>query len=160
MRRLLAPLLIVALSGGFYLVLIDTADLPELYAMCGVVLLALIAFQASRAQGFTEASISLKSLSSAWRPLAQVPVDIGTLTGVALAQLAAGKRGPVGTFRAVRFKGGDSEADRGRQALAEAFGSLAPNTIVIGIDPDRELLLVHQLRRQGGREELDVMRLG
>jgi hypothetical protein len=40
------------------------------------------------------------------------------------------------------------------------LGSLAPNTIVIGIDDERDLMLVHQLRRDGGRDELDVLELG
>jgi hypothetical protein len=40
------------------------------------------------------------------------------------------------------------------------LGSLAPNTVVIGVDPDRDLLLVRQLHRQGGREQLDVLGLG
>jgi hypothetical protein len=48
----------------------------------------------------------------------------------------------------------------GRRALAETVGSVAPNTIVIGIDDERGLLLVHQLRRHGGPEDLDVTRLG
>ena len=54
----------------------------------------------------------------------------------------------------------DSAEDVGRHALTEWFGSVAPNAIVIGVDPDRELLLVHQLRRQGGADEFDVLRLG
>ncbi|MCW3018653.1 MAG: hypothetical protein JWN10_961, partial [Solirubrobacterales bacterium] len=52
----------------------------------------------------------------------------------------------------------DSARDAGRRALAESFGSLAPNTIVIGVDPERDLLLVHQLRGGGGR--VDVLELG
>ena len=56
--------------------------------------------------------------------------------------------------------GGDGSRDVGRRALAEGLGSLAPNTIVIGVDDERDLLLVHQLHRSGGREELDVLELG
>jgi hypothetical protein len=44
--------------------------------------------------------------------------------------------------------------------MSEAFGSLAPNTVVLGIDTERELLLVHQLRRNGRPEDLDVLRVG
>lgn len=35
-----------------------------------------------------------------------------------------------------------------RRALAVAGGSLAPNSIVVGIDPDRGLLLRHELMRE------------
>jgi hypothetical protein len=48
----------------------------------------------------------------------------------------------------------------GRRALAESFGSFAPNTIIIGVDAERELLLGHQLRRRGGDDAIDVLRLG
>jgi hypothetical protein len=82
------------------------------------------------------------------------------LCRVAIAQL----RHPQptrGVFRAVPFRSGDDEArEGGRRALAESFGSLAPNTIVIGVDPERELLLGHQLRPGGGAEAIDVLELG
>jgi hypothetical protein len=48
----------------------------------------------------------------------------------------------------------------GRRALAEGFGSLAPNTFVIGIDEDQHLILAHQLRRMPGRKSVDVLELG
>jgi hypothetical protein len=44
--------------------------------------------------------------------------------------------------------------------LTEIVGSLAPNTIVIGVDADSGLLLVHQLRRNGDRDDIDVLELG
>ena len=68
--------------------------------------------------------------------------DLGTV--VPLIRLEKRTRGQ---FRAVPFKAGTSESDRGRYALTEIVGSLAPNTIVIGVDVDSDLLLVHQLRR-------------
>ena len=48
----------------------------------------------------------------------------------------------------------------GRRALAESFGSFAPNTIIVGVDADRELILAHQLRPSGGPEALDLLGLG
>ena len=47
-----------------------------------------------------------------------------------------------GTFRAVRFRcGPDHDIEIGRRALAEWFGSFAPNTIIVGVDVERELIL-------------------
>jgi hypothetical protein len=89
----------------------------------------------------------------------QVPLHILLLTREVLAQLTARKPAR-GEFRAVPFRGGDADADRGRRALAEALGSVAPNTIVIGVDLDRDLLLVHELHRTGSPEKLDVLGLG
>jgi multisubunit Na+/H+ antiporter MnhE subunit len=150
----------VLLAGAFYMVLIDTVDLPELYAAIGGVLLAGAAYEAARRQGVAEARVSLRWLSRAWRVIASIPRQIAWVSWQALAQLVA-RREARGTLRAVPFRaGGEGSSDAGRRALAEGLGSLAPNTIVIGIDGDSDLLLVHQLHRSGGREELDVLELG
>ena len=94
------------------------------------------------------------------RPVAKVPSDIAWVSWVALRQLMA-PRAAYGVFRAVPFRCGEDEGRRvGRSALAESLGSFAPNTIVIGVDPERELILGHQLRRTGGAEAIDVLGLG
>jgi hypothetical protein len=158
MRRVAITLVGAALAGAAYLLLVDTTSLPELYALAAVALLAGIAFEASREQGFAEARVSPRWLARAWRAVARVPLEIALLCREAIEQLLHRKR-VRGEFRAIPFRGGEGEEDRGRFALSEIVGSLAPNTIVIGIDPDSELLLVHQLRRKGGADELDVLGL-
>ncbi|MBV9001348.1 MAG: hypothetical protein JO304_19985, partial [Solirubrobacterales bacterium] len=66
-----------------------------------------------------------------------------------------------GVFRAVPFRcGDDEELESGRRALAESLGSFSPNTIIVGVDGERELILGHQLSPRGGREAIDVLRLG
>jgi multisubunit Na+/H+ antiporter MnhE subunit len=160
MRRALTALAGVVIGGAFYLLLIDTVSLPELYAGAGATLLAGIAYEISREQGFAEASISPAWFARGWRVVVRVPVHVALVSREALAQLFT-LRQRRGVFRAVPFEaGGDGSRAAGRRAITEALGSLAPNTIVIGIDPDRNLLLVHQLYKQGDREELDPMGLG
>jgi hypothetical protein len=159
MRRLALTLAGFAFAGAFYLLLVDTTSLPELYVLIGVALIATIAFEAAREQGFPEARFSLRWLTRAWRAVARVPLDTGLLCREAVAQLAQRKRRR-GEFRAIPFKAGSSEYDRGRYALTEIVGSLAPNTIIIGVDADSDLLLVHQLRRNGDRRDIDVLELG
>jgi hypothetical protein len=158
MRRVAITLVGFSFAGAVYLLLVDTTSLPELYVLAGVALLAGVAFEASREEGFAEAWVSPRWLARAWRAVARVPAEIALLFREAIEQLLHRKR-VRGEFRAIRFKGGEGEQDRGRFALTEIVGSLAPNTIVIGIDPDAELLLVHQLRRKGGPDELDVLGL-
>ena len=147
------------LGGSFYLLLIDTRGLPELYVLCGVALLAGVAFLVSRAQGSGEAKLRGRWLRHAWRPFVRVPRDIAILCRAAFGQLLAPRR-VRGQFRAVRFEGGLESEDNGRRALTELLGSLAPNTIVLGVDPRSELLLVHQLQRDGRSDDLDVLELG
>jgi hypothetical protein len=158
MRRVAVTLVGFALAGAVYLLLVDTTSLPELYVLAAVALLAGVAFEASREQGFPEARVSPAWLARAWRAIVRVPPEIVLLCREAIAQLRHPQR-VRGEFRAIPFSGGDREQDRGRFALTEIVGSLAPNTIVIGIDPDAQLLLVHQLHRKGGPGELDVLEL-
>jgi multisubunit Na+/H+ antiporter MnhE subunit len=161
MRRLSVALIGFGLGAAFYLLLVDTPGEVELFVMVGVGILASGAFVLSREQGFAEATIRPAWLRRSWRIAVSVPVHIALLCSEAMAQLVRAERAR-GVFRAVPFDAGsrDVSRDAGRRALAEVLGSLAPNTIVIGVDPDRDLLLVHQLHRQGGREQLDVLGLG
>jgi hypothetical protein len=162
-RKLKAPLIMVIgvlLGGGFYFLLIDTTSLPELYVLAGVALACAIGFQLAREQGFVEARILPWWLLRSWRLLWKIPSDIVIVCWEALAQLVRPR--PVrGAFRATAFAAtGETSGDTGRRALAETVGSFAPNTIIVGVDAERGLLLTHQLRRQGPPEDLDVTRLG
>jgi hypothetical protein len=158
-RRARVVALGTVLTAGLYLLLIDTTSLPELYAMAGVVLLAVLALAASLERGFTEAAIRGRFLRRAYRPVLQVPGHIWLLLAETADQIVH-RRASRGQFRAVSFAAGDEPDDIGRRALSEILGSLAPNTIVIGVDTERQLLLVHQLHRTGTPEDLDVLGLG
>ncbi len=81
---------------------------------------------------------------------------------LAILQQLVRPRSERGALRAVPFDFGerDSPRDAGRRALGEALGSLAPNTIVVGIDPEHNLILAHQLYLSGGSDAVDVLGLG
>lgn len=148
------------IGGGFYFLLIDTASLPELYVMAGVAVGCAVAFELAREQGFVEARIVPWWLLTGWRVMLKIPLDIALLCFEALVQLVAPR--PVrGEFRAVPFRATDEEPhDAGRRALSEWMGSVSPNTIVVGVDSERQLVLVHQLHRQGGSDQVDPLGLG
>ncbi len=147
-------------GGGFYFLLIDTASLPEVYVLAGVAVGCAVAFELSREQGFAEASIGPWWLLRGWRVMLKIPLDIGTLCWEAIAQLVAPRR-VRGEFRAAPFAATEeTPRDTGRRALTEWVGSLSPNTIVVGVDAERGLVLVHQLRRQGDTKQLDPLGLG
>jgi hypothetical protein len=163
LRRLKTlPVIVVGLviGGGFYFQLIDTTSLPELYVLAGVALGCAVAFQLAREQGFVEARILPWWLLRGWRLLWRIPSDIAIVCWEALAQLVQ-PRPTRGVFRATAFAATKETAeDTGRRALAETVGSFAPNTIIVGVDAERGLILTHQLRRHGPPEDLDVTRLG
>jgi hypothetical protein len=158
MRRVAIALAGFAFAAAFYLLLVDTTSLPELAALVVIALLAAIGFEASREQGFPEARISASWLAGTWRAFARVPFDSLLLVRQAVAQLLHPRRRR-GRFRTIPFADGDTERDRGRFAMTEIVGSLAPNTIVIGIDADSGRLVVHQLEHKGDADELDVLGL-
>ena len=124
----------ILVGGGFYLLLIDTTDLPELYVLAGVAIVCGIAFELAREQGFVEARILPWWLPRSWRLVWRIPADIGIVCWEALTQLIRPR--PVrGVFRATAFGATRQTPDHtGRRALTETIGSFAPNTIVVGVD--------------------------
>lgn len=149
-----------AIGGAFYLLLIDNSSGPELYVLAGVALGCGVTFTLAREQEFVGARFKLRWLARIWRLIIDVPRDIAVVCSEALAQLVSPKPAR-GRFRAVPYSAvEENPIDTGRRALTEGFGSVAPNTVVVGVDAERGLLLVHQLRVQGDPEELDVLRLG
>lgn len=85
------------------------------------------------------------------RQMARVPAVVVSDTCILLRTvglLALGKKVPSG-LAAARFKlGGTTPNARGRRALAITCFTLTPNTIVLGFDARRKLLLFHTLMRQ------------
>jgi hypothetical protein len=148
-------------AGALYLLLIDTTSLPELIVGAGAAAIAATGFELAREQQ-TAGGLTMRVswLRTVHRPLLKVPSDIATVSLLALRQLVRPK--PVnGTFRAVPFRcGPEHDIEVGRRALAESLGSFAPNTIIVGVDVEQELILGHQLRRTGGAEAIDVLKLG
>ena len=159
-RRLAIVSIGVLLGGAFYFQLIDTTSLPELYVMAGVAVACGVAFWLAREQGFVESRIVPWWLLRSWRLVWKIPSDVAIVCWEALRQLGQ-PRTTRGVFRAVPFGATrKTSTDAGRRAVVESVGSLAPNTIIVGVDTERQLLLTHQLRRSGPPEELDVTRLG
>ena len=161
MRRALAWSVAWTFSAGLYLLLIDITSLPELIVGAGAAVLAATGFELAREQQAAGGlSARLRWLGTLHRALLNVPSDVAVVCALAIRQLVA-PRAVNGRFRAVPFRCSEEEAvETGRKALAEWFGSFAPNTIIVGVDPDRELILGHQLHVKGGTEAIDVLGLG
>jgi Na+/H+ ion antiporter subunit len=159
-RRALAWSLGWLIAAALYLLLVDITDLPELIVGAVAATLTATGMELAREQGVVGERIRLRWLSRMYRPLLKVPGDIALVSLAALRQLV--RRDPhVGRFRAVSFAcTGDRRQVSGRAALAESAGSFAPNTVVIGIDEEREMILAHQLRPTGGRDAIDLLELG
>lgn len=151
-------LLAWVLSAALWLVLVDTTKPPELAA--GVVVAAIAATGCELARRQRVAGIALRAglFAHAWRAFASVAPDVVTLTRAAFSQLIE-RRPARGRVVALPFRhGGDEPRANGRRAAAEAIGSVAPNSIVIGITDD-DRLLVHQLQPSDDADRVDPLRL-
>src|ERR671924_2037280 len=80
------------LAGAFYLLLIDTTDLPELYAGAGAALLAALLFEVSREQGFAEVAFSPLWLGRIWRLPGRVALDAVKVSVAVVRQLFSPRR--------------------------------------------------------------------
>ncbi len=147
-------------AAALYLLLIDITDLPELIVGAGAAVLAATGLELAREQGMVGESIRWRWLLRVYRPFLRVPRDCVVVCAMALRGLVS-REPRMGEFRVVPFRQTEDEPhETGRRGLAEAAGSLAPNTFVVGIDGERELMLAHQLKVSGGREAIDPLELG
>ena len=147
------------LMAAVWLLLVDNPALPELVAGAVAAAVAATGSELVRAQRIARVRPRVRWLRFAWRPFVRLPLDV-LLVMREVARQAAQRKPRRGELRAVRFEhrsGGAQE--NARRALAEALGSVAPNTIVIGVDEERELLLAHQLVPAGDERTLDPLEL-
>lgn len=135
-----------ALLGALWMLLVDTASRAEevsavVVALVGAFVTGLVL--ASRIAGMRATAIVCSALA---RQLVRVPADLGLLA-VALARALTGRRRP-GRFHELALELAVDERGSGRRAGIELIGSLAPNTIVLGVDERR--VIVHQLVARHG----------
>lgn len=143
-NRACSVLLGLAIAAPFYWLLIDTTSSSELIAGGVAVVIAAVACSAAYAES-TEAAIRPRWLSVVARELAKVPEGIVVVCLEVLAQTIR-PRTRRGVLEVEPFDVGEGDVyDLGRRALVEASRSLAPNTVVIGVDTDHDRLLVHRI---------------
>jgi hypothetical protein len=141
--------------GGLWMLLVDTVSTAEV--LCAVVVAAAGAFVTRLVieGGAARMHHAENIVMALARQLARVPSDLWLL-GLALWRALAGPPRP-GRFHELALELPVDELGNGRRAEIELVGSLAPNTIVLGVDERR--VVVHQLlARQGERES--VVELG
>src|SRR5579875_489004 len=136
---------------GFWVAVDDNIGLAELGA--GAAAAAMGAFLAELAghQAATRFRMRIEWLVPAYRLPAQVLTDTFIVFRALWRRVVHGEQ-PASGFRElpVRF-GDDSDEDVTRRVLLVGANSLAPNTVVLGIDEDRDAMLVHQLVVNRGR---------
>jgi hypothetical protein len=141
MRRLGALLICLAGLGGVWMLLVDTTSVAEYSACAAAALLGTLASGLVKHENVAELSEHRAFLLGLPRQLARVPLDLWLLLRE-LARALAGRH-PGGRFHSLPFQAGGGSRENARRAAIELLGSLAPNTIVLGVD--EHSIVVHQL---------------
>ena len=131
-----------------WLLLVGTiADTERIAGLC-VAAIGATAMEVVRSQGLLNIRIEWQWLKRTPRKVARVVPEFFLV----LSTLAKPRRG---AFRTLDFPaGGERAVDHGRRAWAALAGSLAPNRLVVDIDPETGEALVHDLRRAAAAEEI------
>jgi multisubunit Na+/H+ antiporter MnhE subunit len=143
-----------AVLAGLWMALVDTRSTAEFAAGAGVSLAGLLLTVAVSRQHVADMHLQLRLLAALPGQLARVPVDLWLLARE-LARALSGRRAP-SRFHSLPFAGGEGPRANGRRAAIQLIGSIAPNTIVLGVD-DRQVV-VHQLAaRASERRRIEEM---
>jgi hypothetical protein len=145
MPRAWSAIVGLLIAASFYWVLIDTTSTPELIAGAVAAVIATLAYSAAYLESTWNAAFKPGWLPVVLREFAKVPRGVLIVCREILAQTFA-PRAQRGVLAADPFEVGDGDSyDIGLRALTEASRSLAPDTIVIGVDADSGGLVLHRL---------------
>lgn len=136
---------------SFWVILDDSISLDELLAGAGAAALAALLAEFAGYQAATRLRMRIEWAAPAlWLP-GQLVRDTGIVFAALWRRLARGEEPPSG-FRELPARYGDnSMAGKTRRALLIGGRSFAPNSFVLGLDEDRDVMVVHQLVANEGQ---------
>jgi multisubunit Na+/H+ antiporter MnhE subunit len=130
-----------ALLAALWLALVDTVLAPELIAGAVAAAIAATGAVIVRQQRRRLLRPRLAWVRSAGGPLRRTVTDLGPL-----ARALVRRRDERGALIELPYGAvADTPEAATHRAFTEALGSLAPNTLVVDVDRDRRVLIVHQL---------------
>jgi hypothetical protein len=130
-----------AATFALWLLCVDQAAFHEAIAGCGAAALGATVSELARGEEHPRFWPHLSYFVELWR----IPLEVAGGC-VLLAECLVHRRR--GVLRRAPFHvGGQDRRSATRRALAVAFGSIAPNSIVIGIDQKSSRMLVHFAHR-------------
>ena len=148
MTRVVAWLSWFAVLLILWLVLVGTVQDVEIIAGLFAAAIGASAAEVVRSLGLLNFRVEWRWLRQLWKPLLRVVPEFLLLMFV----LARPQRGEL---RTLDFPvGGERGVDAGRRAFAVLATSLAPNRLVVDVDPESGGALVHDLVPQRASTEL------
>jgi multisubunit Na+/H+ antiporter MnhE subunit len=137
--------------------LTSTIKVQEAVAGFGAAAVAATAMVAIRGSTPSLARFRVRWLKPVWLWPAVVIRDMAGLAGVLWRQLTEG-RVAHGSFREIPMAAPDNDPLKGGKELAVTVGvSSTPNTIVLGFDREREVLVIHQAVPRQARSIQDLL---
>lgn len=150
-RRIGSWLVWWVLLMAFWVWFDDTLLAAELIVGAAVAALGATLVGLAQAQADSHIRIRVEWLAPAVKLPLKVVRDTWLVLRVVAAKLLYG-RDPASAFEEVRERwGDDTPEDATRRALAVWFASFAPGSFALGIDPERDVMLVHRLVADGDR---------
>jgi len=134
------------LMMSFWVALDDSLRSDELLAGAGAAAIAAVGAELVGHQARTRYRIRAAWLLSAARLPGQVAKETVLVFGALGRTLATRKPPPHGAFTEIPVRyGDDTPLGVTRRVLLTGAHSLAPNSFVLGMDEDRDVMIVHQL---------------
>ncbi|HXT44023.1 MAG TPA: Na+/H+ antiporter subunit E [Pseudonocardiaceae bacterium] len=130
---------------AFWVVLDYSFSLAELLVGAGVAALSAFVVELVQYQAASEFRIRIKWVGHAFRLPRQVLRDTVTVLVVLWRRVISGQQPASGFVEMHNAWGDESALGTTRRALLVAAASVAPNTLALGIDPERDVLVAHQL---------------
>ena len=144
-RRVGAWLAWWVLLMSFWVILDYSLASDELLAGAGAAALGALLAELAFHQAATRFRIRIEWLVPALSLPAQVVKDTAIVFAALWRRVARGEE-PASGFRAVPARFGSNTAEgQTRRVLLIGGRSVAPNSIAAGIDPDRDVMIIHQL---------------
>jgi multisubunit Na+/H+ antiporter MnhE subunit len=136
---------------------VGTTDEAEVVAGLLAAAVAAVALEVVRSQRLLRFTVDRKWLVRGFGTPAWIVYDFGVVTWELVRALARGRR-VAGRYVEVSFPAGEKgrAVHAWRRAYATTLGTMDPNAIVVDIDPERNVAVLHALRPdlRTGREAL------
>jgi multisubunit Na+/H+ antiporter MnhE subunit len=152
-RRIGSWLVWWVLMMSFWVMIDDSITTDELQAGAGAAVLAALFAEIVTYQAATRFRMRIKWLVPALSLPGQVVRDMVIVYHALWRRLVHGEQPPSAFLELPARYGSDTPEGVTRRTLLVGGASVAPNTFVLGIDPERDVMVVHRLvTQQEGRE--------
>jgi multisubunit Na+/H+ antiporter MnhE subunit len=144
-RRVRSWLVWWVLMMSFWVMIDDSTATDELLASAGAAALAALFAEVVTYQAATRFHMRIKWLVPAFRLPGQVARDTVIVYHALWRRLVHGEQPPSAFLELPARFGDDTPEGITRRTLLVGGTSVAPNTFVLGIDPERDVIVVHRL---------------